>query len=249
MALFRPLILCYHAISDAWNDPLATRVADFDRHLRTLRRRYRGASAADVVQRPGDSRLLHVTFDDGFKSVESALPILERLGVPATVFICSNYADSGGLLLIPELAEHRAAQRAELATLDWASMGALTESGIVEIGSHSASHAHLATLGDVELEHELRVSKQAIEDNLGRRCDFIAYPYGEHDARVRGAVARAGYTAGFAAPGRSIGFDVLQVPRAGLWRDESERRFRAKTHLLGRLLHERGLTPTARSSG
>ena len=134
MALFRPLILCYHAISDAWNDPLATRVADFERHLRTLTRRYRGASAADVVQRPGDSRLLHVTFDDGFKSVESALPILELLGVPATVFICSMYSDSGEPLLIPELADSRSGQAAELATLDWASMRALTDTGIVEIG-------------------------------------------------------------------------------------------------------------------
>ena len=36
MALFRPLVLCYHTVSDTWNDRLAAPVADFEEQLQTL---------------------------------------------------------------------------------------------------------------------------------------------------------------------------------------------------------------------
>ena len=58
-----PLVLCYHAVSDAWSHPLAVRPRALERQLRSLlRRRLRPVDAADVVA--GNGRLLHVTFDD-----------------------------------------------------------------------------------------------------------------------------------------------------------------------------------------
>ena len=184
MALFRPLILCYHAVSDTWDDPLATPIAQFEQQLQTLiGRGFRGASAEEVVRRPEGRRLLHVTFDDAFRSVENAVPILERLKLPATVFVCSDLAGSGQQLLVTEL--QRVRQVDELATLDWDSLRALTRDGLIEVGSHTSSHAHLTRLADDDLHRELAGSKAAIEAELGRSCPFIAYPYGEHDERVR----------------------------------------------------------------
>jgi peptidoglycan/xylan/chitin deacetylase (PgdA/CDA1 family) len=247
MAFFRPLILCYHAVSDAWEDPLATTVADFESQLqRLVRRGFRGGTVADVVQRPHDRRLLHVTFDDAFASVANVVPILAKLGLPATIFVCSDFAATGQPLLVTEL--QQVAQVDELATLTWDDLRSLAATGVIEIGSHSASHAHLTGLSDDELRRELGESRTAIEDNLGRPCTALAYPYGEHDARVRDATRAAGYSAAFAAPGFSRPVDLLQIPRTAFWRNESALRQSAKTRFAIRTAREHGLTPTRRSA-
>ena len=107
MSRFRAIVLCYHAVSDAWPDPLAVGPRLFERQLRTLLRLGFRAVAADeaLAGRRGD---LHVTFDDAYTSVDNALPILERLRVPATVFACTSYADDGRPLDFPELARQAA---------------------------------------------------------------------------------------------------------------------------------------------
>jgi peptidoglycan/xylan/chitin deacetylase (PgdA/CDA1 family) len=141
-----------------------------------LRRGYRPVGAADAVA--GGAKLLHVTFDDAFNSVADAVPILERLGIPATVFACSGYADDGRPLDVPELARFVEAEPQHLATMDWDALRGLAERG-VEIGSHTVTHAHLMRLSDAELDHELRESRGRCEAELARPCRFIAYPFGE----------------------------------------------------------------------
>lgn len=70
-----------------------------------------------------------------------------------------------------------------------------------EIGSHSVSHPNLRRVGDGQLWHELTASREALEAITGRSVDFFAYPYGEVDGRVSGAVASAGYRGGIHAWG------------------------------------------------
>jgi peptidoglycan/xylan/chitin deacetylase (PgdA/CDA1 family) len=226
----RSLTLMYHAVSDAWDDALAMRVDDFDLVLtRLVAARRRGASAADVLARPGDPRLLHVTFDDAFASVVNALPTLRRLRIPATIFVCTDLARDGAPLAISEL--DRVSQRDELRTLDWDALDELAQDELIEIGSHTRTHAHLPRLSDDELRSELRESKAAIEDRLGREARFLAYPFGEEDDRVRRATERAGYSGAFAAPGFSVRANSYSLPRTGFWRDESAARQRLKTRL------------------
>jgi hypothetical protein len=60
----RPLVLCYHAISETWRDALAVSLAVFERQVRAvIQRGYRPAAAADTVTAGG--KLLHVTFESG----------------------------------------------------------------------------------------------------------------------------------------------------------------------------------------
>jgi peptidoglycan/xylan/chitin deacetylase (PgdA/CDA1 family) len=238
----RALVLCYHAVSDGWDHTLSVRPPDFERQIRAmLERGYRPASADDVVA--GVGRTVHVTFDDAFRSVDAATAVLERLGVPATVFACAGYAEMGGVLAISELAGEAARRPTELATLDWPALRRLSLRGI-EIGSHTVSHAHLTTLADPELAEELECSKAAIETQVGRACRFLAYPYGEHDARVRAAAREAGYEAAFALPGRVGSADRFAVPRVGLWRKDGVVRTTLKSSALVRrsVGHVRGWT-------
>ncbi|MGN6797253.1 MAG: polysaccharide deacetylase family protein, partial [Gaiellaceae bacterium] len=204
---------------------------------RLVRGRRRGATAAEVAARPGDPRLLHVTFDDAFASVQNALPTLRRLRIPATIFVCTDLAENGAPLSISEL--DRVSQRDELRTLDWDELRSLADDELIEIGSHTKTHAHLPQLSDSELEAELVGSKQAIEDHLGRPARYLAYPFGEEGERVRRATESAGYEAAFAAPGSSLRTDPFRLPRTGLWRRDTSSRQLNKTRFAVRLLLER----------
>lgn len=232
----QPLVLCYHAVSASWPDILSVPPAAFERQLRALLRRgHRPVTAADAVSRSG--KLLHVTFDDAFRSVRNTLPVLEKLGVHATVFVCPGFAREGRPLDIPELAESVRDYPSELDTMDWDALRELVERGI-EIGSHTVSHAHLPLMSDDEIRGELTDSRAEIEANLGRPCRFLAYPYGEHDARSRAEAARAGYEAAFALA-MSGPLDRHAYPRVPLWRTDGDARALVKTSRLGRDL----LTP------
>ena len=60
----------------------------------------------------------------------------------------------------------------------------------VTIGSHSLSHPILTTLGDQELERELRDSRSLLETRLDRPVPTLCYPNGAVDRRVRDCAAR-----------------------------------------------------------
>ncbi len=229
----RPLVLCYHAVSETWHHELSVPADVMERQLRLLLRLgYRPATAADTAA-ARSGRLLHVTFDDAFASVTNAVPVLERTGVRATVFACSGYAGEGRPLDIPELADELRARPDELRTMTWDELRALEEHGI-EVSSHTVSHPHLTTLSDAELADELRSSRQRLEDELGRPCLLLAYPYGECDARVRAAARAAGYEAAFGLPGDASGSDRFELFRVGVWNGESLPRLALKVSSFAR---------------
>jgi peptidoglycan/xylan/chitin deacetylase (PgdA/CDA1 family) len=227
---FRPVVLCYHAVSERWTHELSVAPESFERQLEVmLSGGYRAVEADELVA--GRGRLLHVTFDDAYSSIASALPVLRRMGVPATVFVCTAYAGDGRPLDVPELATEAAAHPAELATLGWAALAEIAD-GRVRIGSHTRTHPHLTQLSDGELRAELLESRRELEDRLARPCGLLAYPYGEHDDRVRRAASASGYTAAFALPGRTVPLDVYAIPRVGVWRQTGPLRLRLKTSAL-----------------
>jgi len=115
----------------------------------------------------------------------------------------------------------------------------IEEEELIEIGSHTKTHAHLPKLSDAELKTELVGSKEAIEDHLGRPARYLAYPFGEEGERVRRAAEAAGYSGAFAAPGSSLRADPFRLPRTGLWRSDTTHRQLRKTRFAARLLMER----------
>jgi peptidoglycan/xylan/chitin deacetylase (PgdA/CDA1 family) len=160
------------------------------------------------------ARLRHVraTFDDAFRNAASIFPALRRMGVPIQIFVCTGYAREGAPLTIPEFAGDDLEQ---LRTMTWEDLRAHADAGIA-IGSHGVTHAHLTRLGDDELRLELVESRQQLEEELGRPCTELAYPYGEHDERVRAAARAAGYERAYGL--RERGDDPYALPRLDLYR-------------------------------
>ena len=196
-----------------------------------LDRGFRPVGASEAIA--GRGRLLHVTFDDAYKSIAGPLDLLERLGVPATIFASTAFADEGRPLDVPELAEDAIAHRDELLTMDWDELRALAERGF-EIGSHTVSHPHLPRLSEAEIDRELRESRARCEERLGRTCRFLAYPYGEHDARVKVLAERAGYDAAFTLHGTREAEGLYSIRRSHVYRGDSLLRATLKTSLVAR---------------
>ncbi len=192
----KPLVLCYHAVSPAWEHRLSIQPDLLLRQVRALSRFW----------------WVHTTFDDAFRSAAAVFPELQRLGVPIQIFVCTKYALVGAPLAIPEFAGD---DPVELATMNWDELRDHAARGIA-IGSHAVSHPHLTTLPDGELRRELTESKREIEDRLGRQCEDLAYPYGEHDERVRAAARAAGYGRAYALRGSRS--DAYAAPRVDLYR-------------------------------
>jgi peptidoglycan/xylan/chitin deacetylase (PgdA/CDA1 family) len=228
----QPIVLCYHGVCEEWDQALAVRPRAFERQLESLLRRgYRPVEAGRAVT--GAGRLLHVTFDDAYRNIAKVLPVLERLGTPATIFAAAAFADEGGRPLdVPELAEEAAAHPQHLATMDWDELRAIADRGF-EVGSHTVSHPHLPRLSDAELDRELTDSRARCEAELGRPCRFLAYPYGEHDVRVQAAARRAGYEAAFSLHSGDRS-NRYAVPRVDFYRRDSLSRATLKTTALRR---------------
>jgi peptidoglycan/xylan/chitin deacetylase (PgdA/CDA1 family) len=236
------LVLAYHAVSDGWPSQLAVTRAELGRQLRHLvDRGYRGATLSDALRAGPAERVVAVTFDDGYLSVlEAARPVLSELGLPGTVFVATDHVGTGRPMSWPGIEEWLGGPHEhELVALSWEQLGSLADAGW-EIGSHTRSHPHLTRIGDDRLRDELEGSRAVIEGRTGRACPTLAYPYGDHDARVEAAAAAAGYTWACALPDRALPPGPMRVDRVGLYRDEPQLRFRAKVSPLVRRLRATG---------
>jgi peptidoglycan/xylan/chitin deacetylase (PgdA/CDA1 family) len=221
-------VLEYHAVSEAWPADLAVRPLALRRQVEMLvERGYRGATFHDALGSPPWPRTLVVTFDDAYVSVlELARPILSSLGLPATVFVVTDFADGGRRLEWPGIEHWRAGPHEhELDGLTWTQLAELADEGW-EIGSHTRTHPRLTQLSDGALARELRESRDACESALRRPCRSLAYPYGDYDRRVMAAAADAGYDV--AAIEDVVRPRPLAWPRIGVYRPNSMRVFRLK---------------------
>jgi peptidoglycan/xylan/chitin deacetylase (PgdA/CDA1 family) len=225
------LVLSYHAVSERWPAALSVTPDRFESQLRTLvERGYAGATFGDAIAaRPARSKTVAVTFDDGYRSVLSlARPILRELGLPATVFVPTDFVGSGRPMSWPGIdrwlgGEHEP----ELVPLSWEELGELRAAGW-EIGSHTCTHPHLTRLADDALAEELGRSRERCEEMLGAPCRSLAYPYGDHDDRVVEAARAAGYDRACIVPKRLTPPSRLLWPRVGIYHDDGDAAFRLK---------------------
>ena len=78
-------------------------------------------------------------------------------------------------------------------------LAALVEDGLVEVGSHTMTHAALASLpAEAQLE-ELRQSKATLAEIVGRPVMAFSYPHGSATAVTQALVGEAGYTLAYAS--------------------------------------------------
>jgi peptidoglycan/xylan/chitin deacetylase (PgdA/CDA1 family) len=230
------LILCYHAVSEDWDNALSVTPEAFERQIELLAvKGYRGVTFAEAVGRPHRGRVVAVTFDDGYTSVdEHARPILERFGIPATVFVPTGLVGQDRPMSWPGIDHWIGTQHErELRPMSWQTLRSLAAAGW-EIGSHSVSHPSLPALDDDELREELVASREECARMTETSCHSLAVPYGDCDARVVATAREAGYFALATIPWRLGSPDGFVWPRVGIYAGDGLGVFRLKVSRLAR---------------
>jgi len=131
------------------------------------------------------ARHLPVPLVDDRTPVETARDVLGRvkgLTDGERTRMMEAVDDASGARPVPEWA----------GMMTWEHLRALYQRGH-EIGSHSMSHPILPRCDDGRLEHEVRASRERLEEALDATVSSFCYPNGDCDERVARQVERAGY--------------------------------------------------------
>lgn len=265
-------ILTYHRVLPErpdWVEPgMVVRQETLEMHLRFLREHCEVLPLSALFSDAGGERLSNgrqwpvgaVTFDDGWLDFQDHVyPLLKQYGIPATVFLPTDWIGSSGWHWTDRLGyllSQRRGQRArpinshrpihpavrplddlagsddetldrvirqmkqlkqreieeilrELedrwgidsnppgrAFLNWDEVRGLRESGLVEFGSHTASHRILTVLSEEEIREELNRSRARLITEQAADENFIpfSYPNGNYNPVVKAMVKQSGYT-------------------------------------------------------
>jgi peptidoglycan/xylan/chitin deacetylase (PgdA/CDA1 family) len=193
-------VLLYHKVNDGPTAPLTVSVSLFDEQLSRLRELQYNVVDLDTVLahyrdgRPLPSCPVLITFDDGYRdNLDNAAPVLERHGFPSVSFVPIAYLDG------PQPLPHErrfALHGRQNETLDWGALAELEAAGM-RVESHGISHSPFPRLTNDEAARELAVSKQLLEERLGRPVRAFAYVKGAVGRRHLPLVAQAGYELAF----------------------------------------------------
>jgi peptidoglycan/xylan/chitin deacetylase (PgdA/CDA1 family) len=185
-----PVILMYHSISPGDDDPfdITVRPARFEQQLRWLRRTGRSGTSVGQLLAARDRfdarRLVGLSFDDGYADfIEYALPLLQRYGFSATMFVPAGQLGKANDW-DPEGPRKPVMTRPQLREI--------ADAGI-EIGSHGYRHRSLPDTSAAELAEEIETSRAMLRDIAGQPVGGFCYPYGHLDERAVSAVQAAGY--------------------------------------------------------
>lgn len=187
-------ILTYHHIAPCppsaaehaglWVHPQA-----FEAQLRWLREQcfvsYRVRELAALLIEGGalPKRWVAITFDDGwYDNYTTALPLLEKYGFTATVFVTVDRLRTGAATDDPN----------EMMSV--AEIRELAEKNL-EIGSHTLTHPKLTRLSHEQAFEEIAGARRKLGDILGQLPATFSYPYGAFSPRIENLVCKAGYVA------------------------------------------------------
>jgi peptidoglycan/xylan/chitin deacetylase (PgdA/CDA1 family) len=168
---------------------------DFENQLQVLRAKGYQAITMRMASKilrgiePSPTKPVVITFDDGFSDQLTAYEILKRYAMPATFYIMP-----GGELSQWCIGADRKNLACGDSYLNWNEIIMLSNSGLIEISSHTIDHTQLDTLSSDSKRDQILKAKQIIEQKINKEVVSFAYPYGVFDAESIQLVREAGYT-------------------------------------------------------
>ena len=173
-------ILTYHSLDDS-GSVISVAPDLFRRQMEALAAsRVKVVPLEAIFEHPG---AVAITFDDGFVNVaEHAAPVLERLALPATVFVVSGYCGKRNNW------PTQPAGIPQLPLMDWTALRGLPP--LFSLGAHTVNHPDLSDLSVADMEREVRDSREEIQQRSGRAVMSFAYPYGSTNAPASALVRR-----------------------------------------------------------
>jgi peptidoglycan/xylan/chitin deacetylase (PgdA/CDA1 family) len=129
-----------------------------------------------------------ITADDGWKSDYTYMyPIARKYNIPITLFIYPGTISEGKN------------------ALTWDQLKELMRTGLFDIQDHTFTHPnfkqtqkHMSQEAYAKFVYkELFNSKKTLEEKLGIKVDYLAWPFGIYDSYLEKQAAKAGYTMAF----------------------------------------------------
>jgi len=168
-------ILCYHQFTNKeTGSSMVLSRKNFEQQMAFLKQNGYQVIALEDVQpflegkKALPNKSVVITIDDGYKSFYSiAYPILKKYGFKSTVFIYPDFIGAG-------------------LALKWNQVNALNDDPLVDIQSHSKSHASLSVKPKGEkkqdylarLKVEVEGTDKILTKKIGQPATHFAYPYG-----------------------------------------------------------------------
>ena len=161
-----------------------------------------------------------VTFDDGTADfADVVLPVLVEHRLPVTLYLATAFVKEQRPF--PDAGQ----------PLSWDALRDACATGLVDVGSHTHTHALLDRLPPADIADELDRSQKLIEDRLGRACLDFAYPKALPPSTAADAAVRARFRSAAVAgtrpnpPGKT---DVYLLSRSPIQRGDGMKYFEEK---------------------
>jgi peptidoglycan/xylan/chitin deacetylase (PgdA/CDA1 family) len=160
-----------------------------------------------------------ITVDDGWKSAYTyMMPIVKKYNIPVTLFIYPQTISVGKN------------------TLTWEELTEMQNTGLFDIQGHTYDHPNfkqekkrLSPEGYAKLvSNELEKSKKILEDKLGKKVTFLAWPFGIYDDYLEKEAAKAGYEMSFSIDARTANrnFRPMSQPRYMILESQTDQTFK-----------------------
>ena len=162
------------------------------------------------------SRLAWLSFDDGWISFKTdVLPMLEKLNIPATLFIAPHETKQGQLWTNGTRLYLGAAKIKDMYSLPWADRQkivdavfakygntrrllskedviALSKHPLVDIQNHTMTHLSCSHRPVGEVMAEIETAQTTLKEWTGRTCKLVCYPFCHHTEETDRSIKAAG---------------------------------------------------------
>jgi len=171
----------YHHVN---SDRCSNSLTIFEEHLKYIKANYNTVFPGEKVEKNS----ICLTFDDAYADFYFLIfPLLKKynlkalLAVPSAYILddCQENAELRMSFEHNELFENY--KKGTFCTFK--ELKQMLVSGLVVIGSHSYSHTNLLENG-VDLEKELKLSKDILEEKLNIKVDNFVFPFGKYNQEV-----------------------------------------------------------------
>jgi peptidoglycan/xylan/chitin deacetylase (PgdA/CDA1 family) len=219
------VVLIYHRVGRRAPIEVDLPLALFEEQISFLAASNRTVALSDGLDRVADAAappepLVAVTFDDGTADfADVALPVLERHRVPVTLYVATEFVDSGRAF--PD----------DGTPLSWRALTDACTTGIVDVGSHTHRHALLDRLAPSLVDDELDRSIDLIGAHVGVAPVHFAYPKAVLGSRVAEESVRARFGSAALAGTRANRYgatDRYRLARSPVQVSDGMRWFRRK---------------------
>jgi len=170
----------HHVNSDRCSNDLAI----FEEHLKYIKKHFTTIFPDDDIK----SKCVCLTFDDAYADFYFLIyPLLKKYNLKALLAVPSKYIlddcdnDATNRMGFEHNDLFRNYQQGTFCT--YKELKEMVDSGLVQIGSHSHSHIDLTASG-VDLEVELKHSKELLESKFDTEVNSFVFPFGKYNQEV-----------------------------------------------------------------